>query len=215
MDLCIQKLADAVQGSLAAGSFLNEHGNRHDRPHDRREISDVLHQLAGIEFSLVDQITSITQDHTDHRFHKKSDQDIQKCGDPGIGHVGVLVFLVEFSEGIELLVLFYERFDDSDTGIALLCKIRKIRKSLLALFPFLYHDFSESRSDTQKEGHWDQGKNGQQMIHIPHLKDGQKPQQQRIKKHQDTIAEALLDRIQIVGIKTHKISYFIDLIVFL
>lgn len=53
------------------------------------------------------------------------------------------------------------------------------------------------------------------MIHIPHLKDSQKPKQQRIKKHQDTVTEALLDRIQIVGIKTHKVSYFIDLIILL
>ena len=53
------------------------------------------------------------------------------------------------------------------------------------------------------------------MVHPPHLDDSQKAEKQGVEEHQNAVTEALLDRVQIVGVKAHEISYLIDLVVFL
>ena len=53
------------------------------------------------------------------------------------------------------------------------------------------------------------------MVHPPHLDDSQKAEKQGVEEHQNAVTEALLDRVQIVGVKAHEISYLIDMVVFL
>ena len=53
------------------------------------------------------------------------------------------------------------------------------------------------------------------MVHPPHLDDSQKAEKHGVEEHQNAVTEALLDRVQIVGVKAHEISYLIDLVVFL
>ena len=56
---CIHQLRNTIQGSLPAGSLFNQHRNRHDRPDDGFKVTDVFHQLSGVEFSTKHQPAAI------------------------------------------------------------------------------------------------------------------------------------------------------------
>ena len=119
----VQQLGDAVQGSLAAGSLFDQHGNCHDGPDDGLKIADVLYQLARVEPALVDQITAIPQDDTDDGFDKQGHEHFQQGGNFGVDDVDLLVLFVQLAERHELFQLFDKRLDNGNAGEILLCKV--------------------------------------------------------------------------------------------
>ncbi len=54
------------------------------------------------------------------------------------------------------------------------------------------------------------------LMSMRHIFDQrQNAQHQRVKEHQDAVAEALLDGVQVVGVQAHQVADLVDLIVLL
>ena len=211
----IQQLGDPVEGGLAAGSLLDEHGHGHDGPDDGFEVADVLHELACIEPAAVDQIAAVAQDDADDRLDEEGHKDFQQGGDLGVGDVDLLVLLVQLPEGQQLFQLLDKGLDDRDAGEVLLRKVGQVREGLLALLPALGHHLAHQGADDEHDEGRDEGKQRQPDIHPPHLIQGQQAQRQCVEEHQHTVAEALLDGVEVVGVQAHQVADLVHLIILL
>ena len=209
----VQKLPDTGQGSLTAGSHLDELGDRHDGPDDGGEVADELNELACVELAVVDQVAAVAQNHADDRLHEEGDHDVEQGGDLGELHVDLFVLLVQLAEGHELDRLLDEGLDDGDARKVLLGEIRQGREGLLALVPFLLHVVTHDGADDQEEGHGDEGEEGEGQIHAEHLEEGHNTEEEGVGHHEDARAEAILHRFQIIGEVGHEGTYLVDLVV--
>ncbi len=133
--------------------FFDQHGHSHDGPDDGLKVADVLHQLAGVESALIDQITAVPQNDADHGLHEQGHQHLQQGGDLRVGHVDLLVFLVQLPESLQFLVLLDKGLDDRNAGKVLLREIGKAGEGLLPLLPAPGHHLAHLGAD----GKHDQG----------------------------------------------------------
>lgn len=211
----VQQLGDAVEGGFAAGGLFDEHRDRHDGPDDRLEIADVLHQLARIEIALVDKIAAVAEDDADDRLHEERHHYFEQYRDAGILHVDFFVVFVEFAESDEFFELLDKRLDDRDAGEVLLRKVGQVRERPLALLPRFGHGLAHHGADGKHERCRDEGQHGHASVHAPHPIEGQQTQHQCVKEHQDAVAEALLDGVEVVGVEAHEVADLVHLIVLL
>ena len=209
----IQQLADPVEGGLAAGGLFDQHGDSHDGPDNGLKIADVLHQLAGIEPPLIDQIAAVAEDDADDRLDKEGHQNLQQGGDLGIGHIDLFVLLVQLPEGYQLLQFLDKGLDDRNAGEVLLREIRQVGKRLLPFFPAFGHHLAHDGADGEHHRRRDQGQQGQGVIHPPHIIKGEQTQRQRVEEHQHAVAEALLNGVEVVGVQAHQVADLVHLIV--
>ena len=211
----IQQLGDTVQGGLAAAGLFDQHGHSHDGPDDGLKVADVLHQLAGVESALIDQITAVTQNDADHGLHEQGHQHLQQGGDLRVGHVDLFVFLVQLPEGLQFLVFLDKGLDDRNAGKVLLREIGKAGEGLLPLLPAPGHHLAHLGADGKHDQGRDQSQQGQPHVHGPHLIKGQQTQGQRVEEHQHTVTKALLNGVQVVGVQAHQVADLVHLIVLL
>ena len=122
----VQKLADPVHAGLAPGGHVDKLAHGHDGPYHRVKVADKLHQLPGVEYAGINQISAVTQNNADHALNKEGDENPKEHGYFGVVDVGHLVFLIEVLEGQELLGLLHEGLNDGYAGKALLREVGKL-----------------------------------------------------------------------------------------
>ena len=159
------------------------------------------------------QITAIAKDDADDGFHKQRHHNAQQHGGTGKVDVGFFVFTVELLERQQLLGFLHKGLDYGDAGKALLRKIRQFRECLLTNLPLLHHAAADDGGGSHEEQHGNHGQACQQRIHPEHFDDGQNAQKQRVAKHHNAPAKALLHRFQIVGKQAHEVADLVDLII--
>ena len=169
VDVGVQQITDTAQAGFAAGVHLDQHGDGHDGPDAGGEITDEFDQAAGVENTLVYQISTVSQDDTDDGFHEQGDHDVHQGGHADEGYVDFLVVLVQLTEGQKLLHFLREGLDDGDAGEGLLREIGKGRKGFLAVAPFLAHPLAQDHGAEHQRTHGDQGEQGQGPAHAEHF----------------------------------------------
>ena len=127
--------------------------------------------------------------------------------------VRVLVLHVELAEGHQLFQLFHERLYDRIARKALLREIRQIRERALTDLPLFHHRLSHEHADQQDQPERDQRKKRQTDVHAPHLDEGENAEKHGVEKHQKTVAEAFLNRVEIVRKEAHQVADLVDLII--
>ena len=157
VNLRVQQLPQTVQGRLPPGSHVYELGHRHDRPDDGIEITDELHQLAGIELVFIHKISPVAKNHADHAFHEHGHHDPQQHGRLSVVNIGLLILLVQLLKGHQLPGLLDEGLYHRNAGKALLGEIGKPGKSLLTDIPLFHHLLPDHRGRPQQKRHGNQG----------------------------------------------------------
>ena len=127
--------------------------------------------------------------------------------------IGLLVFHIEFFEGHELQGLLDEGLDDGHAGEALLGEIRQLGEGGLTDVPLFGHVAAHHRGGAEQKRHGDQGEDRHQAVQMPHLAHRQDAHEDGVAEHHDAPAEALLDRVQIVGEEAHEVADLVDLII--
>jgi hypothetical protein len=86
---------------------------------------------------------------------------------------------------------------------------------ILTLFPFNRHIFSDDETADEHDGHRYHREKSKHRVHTVHLHDRKHTEQKRVKKHHYTHAEAILNRLEIVREKRHKVADLVVLIIIL
>ena len=192
---CVQQLADPLQGCLAPGGHIDQIGHRHNGPNHGIEVADELHELTGVELTLIHQIAAVSQDHADDALHEGCHQNPHQHGGFGESNIGVLAVPVQLFKGHQLLGFLHKGLDDGNAGKAFLSEVRQIGEALLPVIPFSGHVFAHHCGAGEQQPHGNQGQDGEQVIHAPHLGNGQRTQNDGVKKLHEAPAVALLDSV--------------------
>ena len=156
MDGRIQQFTQAVQGCLAPGGHVDQFGNSHNGPDNGIEIADKFQKIAGIETAAVHQIAAVTQNDADNAFHKQGHQHTHQNRCLGVGHIGLLIFLVQLLESHQFLGFLDKGLDHRDAGKALLREVGQTGECLLTGIPLAHQRPAHHSGGSQQECHGDQ-----------------------------------------------------------
>ena len=212
-DFRIQQLADADQGCLAAGDHVDELRHRHDGPHHGGEVAQELDEHASVEGLVINQPAAVAQDDADDGFHKKGNQHTHQHRRTGKVDIGVFIFHIQLLEGHQFLGFLDESLDDRNAGEALLGEVRQPGECFLTGVPLFRQVLAQQGGSRHQGAHGDQGQDGQEVVHPPHVGDGQHRHEDRIEEHHGAPGHTLLNGVQIVGEEAHEVAHLVDLVI--